>query len=290
LFPYSDADVTHESFPVVNVALIGLNVLVFLYELGLGGLGLLGGGGDLDVAAFFHRWGFIPFELTTGQVCTHLALGNDLCLDLRGALPESLINESRLFSTDGQIVLNIDTPLPTWATIFSSMFLHGGFFHLGGNMMFLWVFGDNLEDRLGHVKYLLFYLVAGVGAALAQLAVDPTSQTPLVGASGAISGVMGAYMLLFPFNRIKTLIVMFLITAIEIPAAWLLGLWFAWQLVQGLMSLGVSQSVDIAFFAHVGGFVSGVAIMAVYKLATGQPVLPRRVRQQPWDTWYRTRH
>ena len=123
---------------------------------------------------------------------------------------------------------------------------------------------------------------------MAQLAVDPSSQAPMVGASGAISGVMGAYLLMFPFNRIKTL--MMYVFPTEIPAVWLLGYWFAWQLVQGLMSLGVSQSVNIAFFAHVGGFVSGAAIMAVYKLATGQPVLPRRVSRPPWDTWYRTRH
>lgn len=258
MFPFSDADVRHNSFPVVNVVLIGLNVLVFLIELGIGGLGMLFGDGNQNLAAFFFKWGFIPLELTGGEAFAHP-------------------------------VFDVETPLPTSATLVSSMFIHAGLFHLAGNMMFLWVFGDNVEDRLGHVKYLIFYLVAGVVAALAHLVVDPNSQTPLVGASGAISGVMGAYMLLFPFNRIKTLIVMFFITAIEIPAVWLLGLWFAWQLVQGLLSLGISQSVNIAFFAHVGGFVAGVAIMAVFKLATGQPVLPRRVRRQPWDTWYRTR-
>ena len=270
MFPFSDADVRHSSFPYVNVALIGLNVLVFLIELGIGGPGMLFGGGNQNLTAFFLKWGFIPFELTGGEPFTHLNLTGRDAFTLR--------------------VLDIETPLPTYATLVSSMFIHGGFFHLAGNMMFLWVFGDNLEDRVGHLKYLVFYLVVGVAAALAHLAVDPNSLAPLVGASGAISGVMGAYLLLFPFNRIKTLIVMFFITAIEIPAVWLLGLWFAWQLVQGLMSLGVSQNVNIAFFAHVGGFVSGVAIMAVYKLATGQPVLPRRVRPQPWDTWYRTRH
>ena len=259
MFPFSDAGVRHNSFPVVNVARIGRNVLVFLVELGIGGPGMLFGGSNQDLAAFFFKWGFIPFELTGREAFTHP-------------------------------VFNVETPLPTSATLVSSMFIHGGFFHLAGNMMFLWVFGDNVEDFLGHAKYLIFFLVAGVVAALAHLAVDPNSQTPLVGASGAISGVSGAYMLLFPFNRIKTLIVMFLITAIEIPAVWLLGLWFAWQLVQGVLSLGVSQSVDIAFFAHVGGFVTGLAVMAVYKLAKGQPVLPRRVSQQPWDTWYRTRH
>ena len=258
MFPFSDADVRHSSFPFVNVAIIGLNVLVFLYELGVGGLGMLFGDGNRELAFFFFKWGFIPLELTGGEVLTHP-------------------------------VFDVETPLPTSATLVSSMFIHGGLFHLAGNMMFLWVFGDNVEDRVGHVKYLIFYLVVGVAAALAHLAVDPDSRTPLVGASGAISGVMGAYLLMFPFNRIKTLIVMYIITAIEIPVVWLLGLWFAWQLVQGLMSLGISQQVNIAFFAHVGGFVSGVAIMAVYKLATGQPVLPRRDRPQPWDTWYRTR-
>ena len=259
LFPYSDADVRHTSFPFVNVALIGLNVLVFLIELGIGGPGMLFGNANQNLSAFFFKWGFIPLELTRGDAFTHP-------------------------------VFDVETPLPTYATLVTSMFLHGGFFHLAGNMMFLWVFGDNLEDRVGHLKYLIFYLVAGVAAALTHLAIDPNSQVPLVGASGAISGVMGAYLLMFPFNRIKTLIVMYIITAIEIPAVWLLGLWFAWQLVQGVMSLGVSQNVNIAFFAHVGGFVSGVAIMAAYKLATGQPVIPRRVRRQPWDTWYRTRH
>ena len=142
--------------------------------------------------------------------------------------------------------------------------------------------------RWGQV--LAVILVVGVAATLSHLLIDPHSQTPLVGASGAISGIMGAYLLLYPQNRVKVLVLFYIITVVEIKAFWLLGLWFLWQLVQGVLSLGVSQSVDIAFFAHVGGFVTGLAVMAVYKLAKGQPVLPRRVSQQPWDTWYRTRH
>ena len=258
MFPFSDADTRHSTFPYVNVAFIGLNVLVFLYELALGGLGMLFGGGNQDLAVFFFKWGFIPLELTGGQAFT-------------------------------DPTYDIETPLPTSATLVSSMFIHAGLLHLAGNMMFLWVFGDNLEDRLGHLKYLVFYLVVGVAAALSHLVVDAQSQSPLVGASGAVSGVMGAYLLMFPFNRIKTLIMLYIITVIEMPAVWLLGLWFLWQLVQGVMSLGISSQVNIAFFAHVGGFASGVAIMAVYKKATGQEVLPHRSRQQPWDTWYRTR-
>ena len=258
MFPYSDADVRHDTFPVVNVALIGLNVLVFIYEVALGGFGMLFGGADQDLANFFFKWGFIPEELTTGQTLSH---------------PD----------------FDVETPLPTFATLVSSMFIHGGLFHIAGNMMFLWVFGDNVEDRIGHLKYLVFYLVAGVAAALSHLAIDPHSLSPLVGASGTISGVMGAYILMFPFNRIKTLIVMYIITAIEVRAVYLLGAWFAWQLVQGLFAVGVSKQVDIAFFAHVGGFVAGVAIMAMYKIATEQPVLPSRVRREPWDDWYRTR-
>ncbi len=259
MFPYSDADVRHDTFPVVNVALIGLNVLVFIFELGLGGFGMLFGDGNQELANFFFKWGFIPEELTFGEAFSH---------------PD----------------FDIETPLPTSTTLLSSMFIHGGLFHLAGNMMFLWVFGDNVEDRIGHVKYLIIYLAAGVLAALTHLAVDAHSQVPLVGASGAISGVMGAYILMFPFNRIKTFIVMYIITAIEIRALWLLGAWFAWQLVQGLLSIGVSRQVDIAFFAHVGGFVAGVALMAMYKIATRQPVLPTKDHKQPWDYWYRTRH
>ena len=267
MIPYSDSDVQHRSFPVVNVLLIGVNVLVFLYELQLGGLGLLRGGGGPDISAFFFKWGFIPNDLAQGVASTYRELGID---------------------TSQAIRLNIDTPLPTWTTIFSSMFIHGGFFHFAGNMMFLWVFGDNVEDWLGHYKYLIFYVLVGIAAALSQLAIDPHSLAPLIGASGAISGVMGAYMLLYPFNRINTLIIFYFITVIRLPAVWLLGLWFLWQAVQGFGSLAISNQVSVAFFAHVGGFVAGAILVAVFKLVTGQPVWPSRQRRQPWDYWYRS--
>ena len=250
MIPFSDADVRHRSFPVVNVLLIALNALVFLYEIAIGGFGLLTGGGSLDAHIFFLKWGFIPEELTRGEPFTQVSLG---------------------FTAQ-----NIETPVPTWATIISSMFIHGGFMHFAGNMMFLWVFGDNIEDRLGHLKYLVFYLVAGFAAALAQLAIDPHSQVPLIGASGAVSGVLGAYLLLYPYNRVKVLVIFYLITVIRLPAMVLLGLWFLWQLVQGVGSLGLSNAVNVAFFAHVGGFLAGAGIMVVYKLLTGQPIWPSR--------------
>ena len=290
MIPYSDADVQHRSIPVVNVLLIGLSVLVFLYELQLGGLGLLRGGGDLDIVAFFAKWGFIANELTEGLACTHQLLGIDRCPEVPAeflASPNAKLAVVGL--PGGLILLNIDTPLPTWTTIFSSMFIHGGFFHFAGNMMFLWVFGDNVEDWLGHIKYLVFYLLTGVAATLSQLAIDPHSLTPLIGASGAISGVMGAYMLLYPFNRINALIIFYFITVIRLPAVWLLGLWFVWQLIQGVGSLAISDHVSVAFFAHMGGFVAGVILVAAYKLLIGQPVLPSRQRRQPWDYWYRSR-
>ena len=167
-------------------------------------------------------------------------------------------------------------------TIFTSMFMHGGFFHFAGNMMFLWVFGDNLEDRLGHVKYLFFYLFTGIVATLVHFAIDPSSSTPLVGASGAISGVLGAYVLLYPYNRVKVLVVLYIFTLIELRAEILLGLWFVWQLFQGLISLGLSSQVNVAFFAHIGGFVAGSLILVGIKLAARDllnPVHPRRVYQ-----------
>ncbi len=262
MIPYSDADTRHRAIPVVNIVLSAINALVFLYELRLGGFGLLTGGSNLDTTVFFFKWGFIPDELTRGEPFTRLGLG---------------------FQS-----IDIASAVPTWATIFSSMFIHGGFMHFIGNMMFLWVFGDNVEDWLGHVKYLIFYLLAGVAATLSQLAIDANSQTPLIGASGAISGVMGAYMLLFPFNRINVIVIFFFITAIRLPAVALLGLWFLWQLIQGTSSLAIPDQVSVAFFAHIGGFVAGAVLAGGYKLLTGQPLLPSRQRRQPWDYWYRS--
>ena len=156
-------------------------------------------------------------------------------------------------------------------------------------MTFLWVFGDNIENQLGHFKYLFFYLLTGAVATLSHLAVDPHSQAPLVGASGAIAGVMGAYVLTFPNNRIKAIVIFYIITVVEMRAVWLLGLWFAWQLFQSLRSVWISDLVSVAFMAHVGGFVAGVVVMGAYKMITGQQLWPRKAQPEPWEFWYRSR-
>ncbi|MEC8856142.1 MAG: rhomboid family intramembrane serine protease [Chloroflexota bacterium] len=260
MFPYSDASVHHRTFPYVNAGLIGISVLVFLYEMSLSGAGILTGGAGLDLNIFFLKWGFIAQELTSGE-------------------PELVRNA-------GFRLVSVETPVSTVFTIFTSMFIHGGFMHLAGNMMFLWVFGDNIEDRLGHVKYLAFYLVAGVAATLSQWVINTDSQVPLIGASGAISGVLGAYLMIYPNNKVKALIILYLITVVEMRAIWLLGGWFVWQLIQGSLSIGLADSVSVAFFAHIGGFVAGMVLAGAYKLVLKEPLLPGSSRVQPWDHWY----
>src|SRR5215472_8688004 len=151
-----------------------------------------------------------------------------------------------------------------FANVLTSMFLHGGWMHVLGNMWFLWIFGDNIEDILGHAKFLAFYLVCGIAAALAQTVLNPYSRVPMVGASGAIAGVMGAYMVKFPHSRIRTLaFVLFFITTFDVPAWLMLIYWFAIQLFSGVGTVGYTQISQggTAFFAHVGGFIAGVLLV-----------------------------
>ena len=147
-------------------------------------------------------------------------------------------------------------------TIFTSMFMHGGFAHIIGNMWFLYIFGDNVESILGHVKYFIFYIACGVGAALAQFFIEPSSQIPMIGASGAIAGVLGAYMIRFPKARVHVFVIFIFITTIVVPAQIVLGLWFLMQLTNGLGSIGVNTTGGVAWFAHIGGFIAGVALLS----------------------------
>ncbi len=151
--------------------------------------------------------------------------------------------------------------------VLTSMFLHGGWMHIIGNMWFLWIFGDNVEDFLGHTKYLIFYLVCGIAAAMTQVFFSTGSRVPIVGASGAIAGVMGAYLIKFPHSRIVTLVfILFFVTTIEVPAVLMLLYWFFIQLVSGVSTMGYSQlsrQGGVAFFAHVGGFVAGMILVTV---------------------------
>ncbi|HEX8392343.1 MAG TPA: rhomboid family intramembrane serine protease [Longimicrobium sp.] len=147
--------------------------------------------------------------------------------------------------------------------ILTSIFMHGSWMHLIGNMMFLWVFGNNVEDSMGHLRFLVFYLVCGVAAALAQIFFSPTSDIPMVGASGAISGIMGAYILLYPRARVRTFFPPFFF--FHLRAFWFLGLWFAMQLLSGFLSLGVAEEQGgVAVWAHVGGFVAGLLLIRVF--------------------------
>lgn len=156
-------------------------------------------------------------------------------------------------------------PLPL--TLVTSMFVHGGLMHIGGNMLFLWIFGDNVEDRFGHVRFLLFYLAAGVAASMTQILLDPGSTVPMVGASGAIAGVLGAYFLLFPRAQVNTLVILPLyISMVRLPALFFLGFWFFLQILNTGVSSASGASGGVAWFAHVGGFVVGVAGALVYKV------------------------
>lgn len=160
-------------------------------------------------------------------------------------------------------------------TVLTSMFMHGNLLHIGGNLLFLHIFGDNVEDSIGHARYVAFYLLAGVAAAAAEFVVDPASQIPMVGASGAIAGVLGAYMVLHPSAPIMTLLPIGLF--IELPAWVVTGLWFAIQLISGVGSLG--RSSGVAFFAHVGGFVAG--LLLIRPLIAGRD----RIQRERWSGW-----
>lgn len=152
------------------------------------------------------------------------------------------------------------------ATIFTSMFMHSGFMHIIGNMLYLWIFGDNIESALGSFRFTLFYLLCGVGAALGQVLMDPASEVPMIGASGAISGVMGAYLVLYPRVQVETLLFLgYFVRLVRIPAIVVLGMWIVTQLLSGLASLGTSASGGVAVFAHIGGFVAGLVLVLLFR-------------------------
>lgn len=173
--------------------------------------------------------------------------------------------------------------LPAYGTLISSMFLHGGWMHLIGNMLYLWIFGNNIEDVMGHGKFIVFYAVCGVLAALSHAVIDPNSTIPMVGASGAISGVLGAYLLLYPRAQVLVLIPLgFFTRMMYVPAGFVLGLWFVMQLLSGGMSLG-SQGGGVAFFAHIGGFVAGMALIGLFKHPHVQFFNPPHRHRRSWD-------
>jgi membrane associated rhomboid family serine protease len=166
----------------------------------------------------------------------------------------------------------------SWPAVLTSMFLHGGWLHVLGNMLYLWIFGDNVEDRLGHARYLMFYLFCGAIAALGQTVINPHSMVPMIGASGAVAGVMGAYFVLYPHSRVLTAVfILFFIDLIEIPAIFFLGIWFVMQVFSGVGSLGAGiADGGVAFWAHVAGFAAGAVLGGLWRVS-------EQSRRQRWE-------
>ena len=209
-----------------------------------------------------HLTPYVNYTLIAGCVLVFLwqaslgESGGEIAFYQLGMIPARLLGGEELRP---ELIV-----VPAWATIFTSMFMHGGWLHLGGNMLYLWIFGDNIEDSMGHGRYLAFYLLCGTAAALAQGFVDPTSTIPMVGASGAISGVLGGYILLHPGATVRVLIFLgFFITVAHIPALIVLGIWFLLQLMSGLVAS--ASEPGVAFWAHIGGFVAGLALVTFLK-------------------------
>jgi rhomboid family protein len=223
LIPLKD-DIPTRRFPVITVALIAINVIVyFAFEQGLLGLDQLGNQRVVE-------YGAIPYEITNGQ-------------DLPGPGDQA----------------------PYWITIFTSMFLHGSLFHLGGNMLFLWIFGNNIEDSMPRPRFVVFYLLGGLAALGLQVAMDPNSAVPTVGASGAIAGVLGAYARIYPRARVVTVVIIIIFfTIVTLPALLVLGLWFLLQLLPAFSEPVGSTGGGIAYFAHIGGFLFGVLAIKLF--------------------------
>jgi len=231
MFPIGDDNSDRTITPFVNYIFIGINILVFL---------LLQQLGSND--AFSYAFSLVPKEVTTGVDITGLQV-------VRDALGNS-----------GQ-VQHFETPLPVYFNFLSSMFMHGDIMHIFGNMMFLFIFGDNLENLLGHIRYAAFYIVCGLAAAFAQIFMDTGSVIPMLGASGAISGVLGGYILLFPQRQVRAIIFSFLTT---VPAFVALGIWIAYQLITGYLT--PAGAGGVAYAAHIGGFIAGLALVKVFAI------------------------
>src|SRR5205814_5972042 len=248
LFPIGDDNRGRTTTPLVNYVLIAVNVLVFVFLQGLS-----------SNDKFTYAYSTVPGEIITGRdivtrpVAVQQFTGQRI--EMPGLQP---------------------TPIPVYLTLLTSMFMHGGIAHIFGNMLFLFIFGDNIEDRLGHIRYLIFYFVCGIIAGLshvfatAMLASDPSSLlVPSLGASGAISGVLGAYILLFPTRRVIVLLGWF---ATPMPAFLTIGLWFVFQSISGLGMLGSgSQAGGVAFAAHIGGFIAGLILIKIFEIGRRPP-------------------
>jgi membrane associated rhomboid family serine protease len=243
VFPLKD-NIPTERTAWVTIALIVANVVVFILEIRSGGS--IGSGPSATEGV---KYGFIPYEIThPGDHC-------------------ELIRQSGQIACEGQPgVSGHAGPQPaTWVTLFTSMFTHGGIVHLGGNMLFLWIFGNNVEDSMGPLRYIVFYLLGGLAASGLQIAVDPGSTVPNVGASGAIAAVLGGYLVLYPRARVLTLVFLFVFfTFLQLPAMLFLLIWIAEQILFGLAGLTNPTAGGVAYFAHIGGFIFGALAIRLF--------------------------
>lgn len=236
MLPISDDPGPRRRFPIVNYALIAINILVFVYE------------------------------VIQPNQCFELAYST---------IPAGIVH-NQAYAIQG---CAIGQPTPVYLTLLTSMFLHANLLHIGGNMLYLFIFGDNVEDRLGHIPYLIFYLFCGIVASVAQIVVGPDSLVPNLGASGAIAGVLGAYLVFYPGSRVRTIIFLgIFFTMARLPALIVIGLWIALQFVSGLQSLSTSaQAGGVAYFAHIGGFIAGALIALILR-----PLLKQKVQSYPY--------
>lgn len=241
VLPLGDVERTR-TLPVVTYGLIVANVLMFVFQIGRG-------------EQFTTAYAATPFEITQGiDIPAPFVLpaedGRDQLVRLGGRLDETVIPQGPV-------------PFPIWCTLITSLFLHGSVMHLVGNMLYLWIFGDNVEEVLGRVQFLLMYLGCGLFGSVAQILANPYSLIPTLGASGAIAGVMGAYLVWFPHHRIRVLV---LFTVLEVPAIWMIGFWIITQAWHGLGTVDrVTDSAGVAYLAHVGGAAAGVVVGLIYR-------------------------
>jgi membrane associated rhomboid family serine protease len=250
LFPISDDDREILKPMYVTYILLAINIAVFFYQ--------------IANPEFTYGWSVIPREITTG---------------------EDLVGVTIVESQDGSAmeIPQATGPPLIWLTLLTSMFMHGSIAHIAGNMLYLWIFGDNVENRFGHLPFLAFYLAAGLVGSAAQLALDTDSVIPNLGASGAIAGIMGAYLVLYPRNRVNAV---FFYTVITVPAVLVLGMWILMQLVSGYGSIAATEASTggVAYLAHVGGFFAGVVAALLWrKQITQEPdsVLRRQYERDP---------
>jgi membrane associated rhomboid family serine protease len=245
-------NIPSDRFPVVTLAIIAINIFVFLFLQHPTGF-------DSVKTEPIVEYGAVPYRITHPS--------KECVLALPGQPQEQLVCEgTTTFAEAAQAGVpaeKIAQP-PAWLTIFTSVFMHGGWLHIGFNMLFLWVFGNNIEDAMGTVRYIAFYLLGGVVAALSQVAVSPDSTAPLVGASGAIAAVLGGYALLYPRARVLTVVFVFFIFLVEIPAMVMLGLWIFTQFLPAIGQLATPNGGGTAYFAHIGGFLFGLALVKLF--------------------------